>query len=329
MNKPKLAIIGAGFSGIFLAQELREFFEVKIFEKSRGFGGRMSTRYAENFTFDHGAQYFTAESEVFKKFLDPFIASKDVSSWKGDVISFKQSGAGSSRRSEESYFVGSPNMNSLCKKLASNLDISLNCEVAPMPVKKSDRWYLEDKSGNHLGVYDFVISTAPIAQTKNLFCSQIANDWKEEVASMLPSFVSMIGFNHKLNLDWIVAEVEQGPIKLISFNSSKSGRDKNTSCFVINSKESWATDHLEEEISAVEKILVKNFEDLTGILCNKADYISTHRWRYALSKNPKRIEPFFDKALRLGATGDWVLGFRIEDVWFAAKKLSDLLKTQI
>ncbi len=73
--KPNLAIIGAGFSGIFLAQELREFFEVKIFEKSRGSGGRMSTRYAENFTFDHGAQYFTAESEYFKKFLDPFIAS--------------------------------------------------------------------------------------------------------------------------------------------------------------------------------------------------------------------------------------------------------------
>ncbi len=329
MSKPKLAIIGAGFSGIFLAQELQEFFEVKIFEKSRGSGGRMSTRYAGNFTFDHGAQYFNAESKDFKKFIDPFIASEDVSCWKGNVISFKNNGADSSRRSEESYFVGSPKMNSLCKKLAGNLDISLNSEVAPISPKKSDGWHLKDKNGNHLGVYDFIISTAPIAQTKNLFSTQITNDWEVEIASMLPSFVTMIGFNHRLSLDWIAGEVEHGPIKLISFNSSKPGRDKNTSCFVIISKESWAKDHLEEEISTVEKILVKNFEDLTGILCDKADYISTHRWRYALSKNSKKIEPFFDKALRLGATGDWVLGSRIEDVWLAAKKLSDLLKTQI
>lgn len=329
MKKPKVAIIGAGISGVILGQELRQFFEVKIFEKSRGCGGRMSTRYAGNFTFDHGNPYFTAESEDFKKFLDPFITSGNVSQWKGDVISFDCNGAISSRRTEESYFVASPNMNSLCKTLAKDLDISLNSEVAPIEPRSDDVWHLKDKNGNQLGSYDFVISTAPIAQTTNLFRNQIMNNHEMAIASMLPYFVTMIGFNHKLNLDWIIAEVEQKPTKLISFNSGKSGRDNNVSCFVIHSQDDWAMEHLEDDILTLEKVLVKNFEDLTGICCEKADYISTHRWRYALSGNSKKSEPFFDETLGLGAVGDWVYGSKIEDVWLAAKKLSQLIKAKI
>lgn len=326
MNKTRLAIIGAGFSGIYLGQELREFFEVKIFEKSRGCGGRMSTRYSGNLLFDHGAQYFTAENEDFEKFLDPFIASGCVSRWRGDVITFKFGNIIASRRNEENYLVASPNMNSLCKKLADDLDISLNSEVAPIITKHSGGRHLEDKNGNDLGFYDLIISTAPIAQTKNLFGNQISKDLETKTVFTSPSFVTMIGFNHQLNLDWIAAEVENLPIKLISFNSSKPGRDKNVSCFVIHSQDEWASEHLEDDVLSVEKVLVKNFEDLTGISCEKADYISTHRWRYASSNNSKKIEPFFDHDLGLGATGDWVCGSKIEDIWLSARKLSQLIK---
>lgn len=66
-----MAIIGAGFSGVVLGQELQKFAEVKIFEKARGCGGRMSTRRIEDFAFDHGSQCFTARSKEFQNFLRP------------------------------------------------------------------------------------------------------------------------------------------------------------------------------------------------------------------------------------------------------------------
>ena len=42
----KIAIIGAGLAGLTLARALPAHAEVTLFEKSRGIGGRMATRYA-------------------------------------------------------------------------------------------------------------------------------------------------------------------------------------------------------------------------------------------------------------------------------------------
>jgi predicted NAD/FAD-dependent oxidoreductase len=51
-KKQNIAIIGAGISGLSLANMLKDIANVKVFEKSRGFGGRVATRYSENFEFD-------------------------------------------------------------------------------------------------------------------------------------------------------------------------------------------------------------------------------------------------------------------------------------
>ena len=64
----KIAIIGSGIAGLSAARELRQNgVDVYLYEKSRGVGGRMSTRYAGDWEFDHGAQYFTAQDEDLKK----------------------------------------------------------------------------------------------------------------------------------------------------------------------------------------------------------------------------------------------------------------------
>ena len=54
----KIAVIGAGLAGITFACKMKGKFDVNVFEKSRGVGGRMSTREENQFTFDHGAQFF-------------------------------------------------------------------------------------------------------------------------------------------------------------------------------------------------------------------------------------------------------------------------------
>ena len=76
MKKPSIAIVGAGFSGIILAQKLKNIGEVKIFEKARGVGGRMASRIKDDFNFDFGAQFFIAKKPEFQEFLKPFIEKK-------------------------------------------------------------------------------------------------------------------------------------------------------------------------------------------------------------------------------------------------------------
>ena len=52
----RVAIIGAGMAGLAAARLLREAGAgCMIFDKSRGLGGRMATRRAGDFSFDHGS----------------------------------------------------------------------------------------------------------------------------------------------------------------------------------------------------------------------------------------------------------------------------------
>ena len=65
-----VAVVGAGMAGIACARTLVQAgCQVTLIEKSRGFGGRMSTRRTEFGGFDHGAQYFTARDSRFARVL--------------------------------------------------------------------------------------------------------------------------------------------------------------------------------------------------------------------------------------------------------------------
>lgn len=60
---PHLALIGAGIAGLSCATALQQAgLEVSLFDKSRGAGGRMSTRRGDDWQCDHGAQYFPCRS---------------------------------------------------------------------------------------------------------------------------------------------------------------------------------------------------------------------------------------------------------------------------
>lgn len=56
LKPKKIAIIGAGLAGVTAANTLAPHYQVQLFEKSRGAGGRMSSRRFEPYQFNHGAQ---------------------------------------------------------------------------------------------------------------------------------------------------------------------------------------------------------------------------------------------------------------------------------
>ena len=61
-----IAIIGAGFSAASFSYFIKK--DLDIYEKSRGAGGRCSTRRVENVgLFDHGLQYIKNPNSEFKR----------------------------------------------------------------------------------------------------------------------------------------------------------------------------------------------------------------------------------------------------------------------
>lgn len=323
--KKRIAIIGAGVSGLVCAQKLKNHAEVVLYEKARGVGGRMSTRYDDPFYFDHGTQCFTARSKEFQEFLNPLIEDGVIAKWIGNVVNLEIGKRITKRLWSEHHLVATPNMNSLCKKLSEGLDIRLKVEVSPLKQKQSRKWLLHDNEGNKLGKYDWVISTAPPAQTINLFSIALPKNTAIHKASMQGCYAIMIGFNKPWNKDWIAAKVHNNPIKWISINSTKPGRNNNITAIVVHSRNDWAEKHMDEDINEVQKFLIQQFESVTGISTIDAVTISTHRWKYAIVKNTQNTGFYIDSKQFVAANSDWAYTSRIEEVWFNANKLANNL----
>ena len=121
-----IAIIGAGIAGLSCATRLKALgFQVQLYEKSYGVSGRMSTRKTENWSGDHGAQYFTARDPLFIDQVNEWIDSDVAAIWNPRLKVFKENQWQDSAPTENRY-VGTPAMNSPGKHLTKTLPIEFN-----------------------------------------------------------------------------------------------------------------------------------------------------------------------------------------------------------
>jgi len=161
----KIAILGCGVAGLSAARELaRNGIDAVLFDKSRGVGGRMSTRYAEAWEFDHGAQYFTIQDADFQTEIDRAIKAGVVSPWTARALYLKTGNL--SADTGRARYVGNPRMNSLPKYWADGLNVNLGKRVASLA--KTENWELSFEDGTTQSGFDGVISTLPPAQAEKI-----------------------------------------------------------------------------------------------------------------------------------------------------------------
>jgi renalase len=319
-----IAIIGAGISGLTLAHALRHIARITIFEKARGIGGRMSTRYAGDFAFDHGAPFFLVKSQDFCQFLRPLIDAGLVAPWRGRWAHIAHNQSVELSAFPENMFVACPNMNSLCKSLAKDLSIQLACEVAPLKDRQNDQWHLYDKVGANLGSYDAVISTAPSKQTEALFAKHLSQKDLPVTAST-STYVLMLGIKQDWVYEWAAANVDSPIIKNIFVNSLKPGRNPALTCLVVHAQPAWTNLWLDEDLDLVEQQLLKATNNIIDIPASP-DYVSTHRWRYAQPHPELGRNACLQTELGLAAVGDWCGSFGVEEAWLAANALASTIR---
>jgi predicted NAD/FAD-dependent oxidoreductase len=109
------AVVGAGMAGVACARTLVQAgHRVTVFEKSRGFGGRMATRRTEFGGFDHGAQYFTVRDHRFARAL--LTAQNVVRPWSVSTVRVLDEFGhvlASAPPPTEPHFVATPGMSAL------------------------------------------------------------------------------------------------------------------------------------------------------------------------------------------------------------------------
>jgi len=325
----RIAIVGAGVAGLTLALEISAVAEVTVFEKSRGYGGRMATRQGGPFQFDHGAQFFTAKAEQFAQFLEPYIAQGHVVRWDAEFVEI-ESGKIISRRNWADgppHYVCAPKMNQLARQMAAGLDVILEARVTKI-VESGLRWQLYDRDQASLGEFDWVVLSLPAAQTFELMPETFYARGLVGQKQMLGCYSLMLGFTQTPHLDWQAAFVSGADISWISNDSSKPGRP-GPYTLLVHSTNRWAEANMDTGTETVTEYLRQELEQVAGVSAASADHVGLHRWRYA-NIQKQDVERFFiDPEQRLAAAGDWCIHGRVEAAYLAAYELAQALKAQL
>lgn len=325
MGMKRIAIVGAGFSGLVLAQQLRDVATVTLFEKSRGVGGRMATRYADDYEFDHGAQFFTARTPAFREFLQPLLRDQVVANWAPKFAELDRNGTRDRRDWGDEYphYVGMPRMNAVGKYLATGLDVRTNTRIQEV-LRDKGKWSLVDSDGRCHHEFDWLVLTAPAPQT-----AMLASAYPEllalcEARKMRACVALLLGFEAPLDLPWQAAVVRDADISWMTVNSSKPGRTADFT-MLVHSTNAWASTHIDDEPDALRAHLIDEASAVSGMDLRKARYSEVHRWRSA--NIDKRDGPacYVDESSRLAACGDWFLRGRVEAAFTSANALTGQL----
>lgn len=324
-----IAIIGAGLAGLTAAGRLKEHAAITLFEKSRGVGGRMSTRRAPPYAFDHGAQFFKARSTPFKTFLEPMLKCGLVKPWNARFAELSPGHLQIRQiaHTEGPHYVAVPGMNALAKFLSRELTVQLGTEVGSI-TKTNGLWSLKDLQGNHLGNFDWVISALPFPQASKVMPQSLTGFSALNAVKMKGCFALMLGFEKALPLEFDAARVSNADISWVSVNNSKPERSKAFS-LLVHSTNTWADDHLDDDPAWVTDHLGEQTSDLIGHDISKAGHKVIHRWRYANSDERHGNTHLLDREERVGVCGDWFIQGKVEAAFTSGFDMADSLLREL
>ncbi len=323
----KVAIIGAGLSGLTLAQQIVDIAEVTIFEKFHQVSGRMAAREHLPFVFDHGAQFFTVKYPEFADVIHHLKEANVVDSWEARFVEVDGTQVKKSREWEESYphYVGVPDMAAVGMYLSAQLlqqrvDIRLNKHVTGMH-RRDNQWCLTTANDQELGCYDWVVTAVPAAQTVELMPTSFRHQHSIRQIQMLPCYALMLGYAQPLQLSWDAAHVTNSVLSWISVNSSKPARHSSTS-LVAMSRNMWASEHFHQTESWVKATLLETLVGIIGEQAKQPQLVALKKWHFANAPKSELEEVFIDTHQQLASCGDWCINGRVESAFMSALQLS-------
>ena len=317
-----IAIIGTGFSAATLGYFLKN--DLDFYEKSRGVGGRCSTRRVDNVgLFDHGLQYVKSENSEFKKFLS------DYTIWQGNFKIFKNDQLKDDSNKER--IINENGNNLLVKNLFKNKRVFVNKELKSLE-KKNDCFQLNFKDSTQEN-YKTVIITAPYQQAYNLTKQFTESFFSKFDYSMQPNLTLMVALNKSLKLNLSAISFEDDDVLGFVANENTKKKaliNKDLELWTIQSSLKYATKNIYEYRNNKENLADEMLKSLSvklkvDIKKDNIQYSDIHGWRYAYGNKSDAANCYWNEDLRLGICGDWFSGRNAESAFINAKKLANLI----
>jgi predicted NAD/FAD-dependent oxidoreductase len=309
-SKPKIIILGAGMSGIACALSLHDKFNVQIFEKSKGVGGRLCAKNTRQGLFHYGAQYCTAQSSAFQNFL----IENDAEYFSGSSFDLKTN----SCIHTQNFFVGVNGMHSLLKNFNKILSMHFNHRVIRVDEKKK---LVHFESGDTES-YDLIISSLPLPQAQEIFETEIAHD-----ATFDPCISMGMIFDGQTNNEHNAYKNINQDISWLS--SSKFYNAQNNETWVLQFSPQTSLEMFDYSNKSLEARCDDAVKDIV-----EGKYTIIHcgifKWKFALCKKSNLEKKFISISDDAFAIGDWNISPRIESAYISGKELGKFItETQI
>ncbi|MBW0118903.1 NAD(P)/FAD-dependent oxidoreductase [Pseudonocardia abyssalis] len=287
-------VVGAGIAGIACAREVAAAgLPVRVLERARVVGGRMSSRRLAGRPVDLGAAYFTARDPEFTAVVQGWQDAGLVREWTSEPAVLGNGKRGSAPGPVR--YAAPGGLRSLVADLATGLDVRLGHEVTrvgPGPV-------VDGESA------DTVVLAMPDPQSARLLGTPSPSpEWT-------PVIAVAAGWSRRRWDDLPVAFVNDHPVlTLVADDGARRG--DGAPVLVSHTVADVARDHDTDPDSAVPLVL----DALAGLLgvSVEPEWTYAHRWRYA-SPARDRDEPFHLGDDGIAFAGDGWGTPKVETAW--------------
>jgi len=316
----RFAMVGAGVSGLTCAARLQHAgITVTVFDKSRGPGGRITTRRRDCGRFDHGAQYFTAQFDSFQVQIEQWVSDGVVSPWNGRFAEWSD-GRFSIIQPDRTRWVAQPRMSALGRHLAEGLSVQLQTRIVSLS-RHNQQWWLESEDGASFGGYDGVLLCCPGPQAEALLPTDSGLRQLSAALTYAPCWVAMLHYEEALTLPHDGIRFRHPVLGWAARDSSKPGRESGER-WVLQAQPEWSAAHIETSVDAVlEEMLFAWHSIAQGEVADA----SAHRWRFSLSTGDVGSMAEYEPHSGLGLCGDGLTNGRLEDAWRSGHALAQLI----
>jgi predicted NAD/FAD-dependent oxidoreductase len=329
----------------------------EVFEKSRGWGGRMSTKKISTergiFYFDHGAQYFTTRDERFQRLIHPLVKNGTVSGFEAKwnipkevshceetpqdkLLSHNQPLFSDTKR----YWVRG-GMNGLCKEVANKVTItqrkvtSIRSSAAYTNEQVVDVDYVGKNGYDSKSSFAAVISTVPLPQLVSFMDpALLAGDWVQE-SHWTPCFAIMLGFKNRDVNSCLPQPANAGFVSdglggehwFCDQSERFYPHGSPLSSWVVHASKEFSNKHFEYDKEEVKDLLLDQLADVVEPLIQSELVVSTvHRWRFSKPGLNIRVPEKQTTALReqgIFLAGDGLSGGRVEGAYISGLEVAE------
>ena len=305
-----LFILGSGLAGYAAALRGAEAgLKTALIDKGRRTGGRLSTKRAEGFLFNHGAQFITAKSALFRDQLSAAEQAGFLAPWHQAHGHIRYSGR--------------PAMRGLAEYLSEQAQAAGVTAFQHQQVSHISRTAQGFKltcDGSELEFHTrHLIVTAPAPQTAQLLrevspaAASIA-----DTARYHPCWTVMLGYHTPLDLaDAPLPVLLAGHgIAALTIEQTRPDSDPAQMAMTIQADPLLSAEMLEYAPDDIIPVLKDRAEQLISCMLPDADFKAAHRWRYAKVEHP--VAPYSprcfiadhlagdaDAPAYVGIAGDW------------------------